>query len=146
MVVEQYQSIDESDGFSEKCIYKKTPEFYKERNVGPRFATRGSFQADYAARWKALIELYKTKEEALKHELQLEQEKLESQMELVEYDRITEMLRQELQQREQKKAQHKEEYEARERNVEERRRAHEESLIRQTEELNSRLQRQVWFV
>lgn len=72
---------------------KKHPEFYKAREVGPRFAQIGSFEHEYGTRWKQLHELYKQKEEALKREMVMEEEKLEAQMEFARYEHETEILR-----------------------------------------------------
>ena len=60
---------------------------------GPRFASNGSFEHEYGTRWKQLHELYKQKEDALKRELRLEEEKLEAQMEYAKYEHETEILR-----------------------------------------------------
>lgn len=72
---------------------KKTIEFQKQRDIGPRFANQSSFEHEFGTRWKQLAELYKQKEEALKREMKLEEEKLEAQMEFTRYEHETEMLR-----------------------------------------------------
>lgn len=92
-VVEPMELNDDTDGLSDKAINKKTQEFFKERNVGPRFAELGSFEHEYGTRWKQLHELFKQKHEALKRELQMEEEKLEAQMEFARYEHETELLR-----------------------------------------------------
>ena len=61
--------------------------------VGPRFANHGSFEFEYGTRWKQLHELYKQKEEALRREMKMEEEKLEAQMEYAKYEHETELLR-----------------------------------------------------
>ena len=61
--------------------------------VGPRFASPGSFEYEYGTRWKQLHELYKQKEEALQREMKMEEEKLEAQMEYARYEHETEILR-----------------------------------------------------
>ena len=53
----------------------------------------GSFEHEFGTRWKQLHELYKQKTDALKRELELEQEKLEAQMEYARYEHETELLR-----------------------------------------------------
>lgn len=68
-------------------------EFQKQRDAGPRFANPESFEHEFGTRWKQLAELYKQKEEALKREMKLEEEKLEAQMEYARYEHETEMLR-----------------------------------------------------
>ena len=61
--------------------------------MGPRFAEANSFEHEYGQRWKQLNDLYKQKAEALKREMQLEEEKLEAQMEYAKYEHETELLR-----------------------------------------------------
>lgn len=68
-------------------------DFQKQRDVGPRFANPNSFEHEFGTRWKQLAELYKSKEDALKREMKLEEEKLEAQMEYARYEHETEMLR-----------------------------------------------------
>lgn len=33
VIVEPFEQLDDMDGYSEKGLFKKTPEFYKEREV-----------------------------------------------------------------------------------------------------------------
>lgn len=61
--------------------------------IGPRFATPGSFEHEYGTRWKQLHELYKQKEMSLKQELAMEEDKLEAQMQFAKFENETEMLR-----------------------------------------------------
>lgn len=61
--------------------------------MGPRFAEPNSFEHEYGTRWKQLYELYKQKEEAVKRELVMEEDKLEAQMEFAKYEHETELLR-----------------------------------------------------
>ena len=93
-VVEPFEANEDTDGLPDKSLNKKLPEFNHERNVGPRFAEVGSFEHEYGTRWKQLHELFKTKQEALKRELKMEEEKLEAQMEYARYEHETELLRQ----------------------------------------------------
>lgn len=93
-VVESYEVNDDADGLPEKSLNKKSLEFNNERNIGPRFAELNSFEHEYGTRWKQLHELYKSKSEALKRELRIEEEKLEAQMEFARYEHETELLRQ----------------------------------------------------
>lgn len=81
VIVEPLEMTDEVDGLSERSINRKSAEFFKQRQVGPRFATVNSFEFEYGSRWKQLHELFKQKEEALQRELKMEEEKLEAQME-----------------------------------------------------------------
>lgn len=91
--MEPYEFVDTSDGLPDKLLPKKTVEFKKQRDVGPRFADPTSFEYEFGTRWKQLADLYKQKEEALKREMKLEEEKLEAQMEFTRYEHETEMLR-----------------------------------------------------
>ena len=61
--------------------------------TGPRFAKPGSFEYEFGTRWKQIHELYKQKEEALKREMKLEEEKLEAQLQYAKYEHETELLR-----------------------------------------------------
>jgi proline- and glutamine-rich splicing factor len=91
--VEPFEQNDDIDGYPDKNLPKKNADFYKAREVGPRFASIGSFEHEYGTRWKQLHELYKQKEEALKREMSMEEEKLEAQMEFARYEHETELLR-----------------------------------------------------
>jgi proline- and glutamine-rich splicing factor len=133
VVLEPFEQLDDIDGYAEKSLPKKNPEYYKAREVsirfeskiiwilkfliknassidygllhllvwlitycfqvGPRFASPGSFEYEYGTRWKQLYELYKQKEEALEREMKMEEEKLEAQMEYARYEHETEILR-----------------------------------------------------
>lgn len=93
VVVEQFEQQDDVDGYPDKTLPRKNPEFFKAREIGPRFAQLGSFEHEYGTRWKQLHELYKQKEEALKREMAMEEEKLEAQMEFARYEHETELLR-----------------------------------------------------
>lgn len=70
------------------------------RQLGPRIAYDGSFEHEYALRWKQLFDLYKQKQEALKQEMLIEADKLEAQMDYARFEHETEMLRQRLRMRE----------------------------------------------
>ena len=93
VVVEMFEQQDDIDGYPDKNLSRKNPEFYKAREVGPRFALPGSFEHEYGTRWKQLHELYKQKEEALNCEMKMEEGKLEAQMEFARYEHETELLR-----------------------------------------------------
>uniref|UniRef100_A0A8D8REN1 Hrp65 protein n=1 Tax=Cacopsylla melanoneura TaxID=428564 RepID=A0A8D8REN1_9HEMI len=142
VIVEPLDLIDDEDGLSEKSINKKLSDYFKQRSIGPRFATIGSFEFEYGTRWKQLYEMYKQKEEALQKELKLEEEKLEAQMEFARYENETEILREQLRQREADRERQKQEWEMKERHAEEQRRCDEESMRRQTEEMHLRIQQQ----
>lgn len=93
VIVELFEQQDDVDGYPDKNLPRKNPEFFKAREIGPRFAQLGSFEHEYGTRWKQLHELYKQKEEALKREMAMEEEKLEAQMEFARYEHETELLR-----------------------------------------------------
>lgn len=93
-IVEAYELIDDSDGFSEKSIMnRKNGDFLKAREQGPRFANKDSFEHEYGTRWKQLHEMFTKKKEALKRELLNDIEKLDAQGEYARYEHETEMLR-----------------------------------------------------
>lgn len=92
-VVELMEHCDDTDGLPEKSINKKNPEYINHRKIGPRFAEPNSFEHQYGTRWKQLLEQYKQKHDALRKELQREEEKLEAQMEFARFEHETEMLR-----------------------------------------------------
>jgi len=93
-LVEPMEVNDDNDGLPEKAFNKKMPDFNHERGVGPRFADLNSFEHEYGSRWKQLHNLFKTKQDALKRELKMEEDKLEAQMEYARYEQETELLRQ----------------------------------------------------
>ncbi|XP_051166011.1 hrp65 protein-like [Leptopilina boulardi] len=142
VVVEPFEQQDDIDGYPDKNLPKKNPEFYKSRDVGPRFAQIGSFEHEYGTKWKQLHELCKQKEVALKREMVMEEEKLEAQMEFARYEHETEMLREQLRLREADRDRQKREYEMKERQVEEVRTREEELRRRQQEEMTNRIRRQ----
>lgn len=168
VVVEPYEQQDDIDGYPDKNIPRKNSEFMKARDVGPRFAQPGSFEHEYGTRWKQLHELYKQKEDALKREMAMEEEKLEAQMEFARYEHETELLRDrernftwqlfralivifffstcldvtELRSREADRERQKREWELKERQAEEQRTREEEMRRRQQEEMTVRIKRQ----
>lgn len=142
VIAEPLDLVDDEDGLSERTISKKSTDYFKQRSIGPRFATVGSFEFEYGTRWKQLYELFKQKEEALQKELRLEEEKLDAQMEFARYENETEILREQLRQREADRERQKQEWEMKERHAEEQRRCDEEAMRRQTEEMHLRMQQQ----
>ncbi|XP_020290718.1 hrp65 protein-like [Pseudomyrmex gracilis] len=142
VVVELFEQQDDVDGYPDKSLPRKNPEFFKARDIGPRFAQIGSFEHEYGTRWKQLHELYKQKEEALKREMAMEEEKLEAQMEFARYEHETELLREQLRMREADRERQKREWEMKERQAEEQRTREEELRRRQQEEMTIRIRRQ----
>lgn len=141
-VVELFEHSDDTDGYPEKAINRKTDAFFKSRQQGPRFAENGSFEYEYGIRWKQLHELYKQKHETLKREMIAEEEKLEAQMEYARYEHETEMLRKELRAREMDREQRKNQWEMKERFAEEQRNKTEEQMRRAQDEMAVRMNRQ----
>jgi proline- and glutamine-rich splicing factor len=134
-----YEQMDSIDGFPEKAINKKSSDFHRARETGPRFASIGSFEHDYGSRWKQLYELYSQKETSLKQELQLEEDKLEAQMQLAKFESETEMLREQLRMREMDRERQKREWEERERAADEARLRNEQLMRRQEDDMQSRM-------
>uniref|UniRef100_A0A1I8BR12 RRM domain-containing protein n=1 Tax=Meloidogyne hapla TaxID=6305 RepID=A0A1I8BR12_MELHA len=89
---------DEDDGLSEKMI-QKTHQLVKEREVGPRFATMNSFEYMYGRRWKELYEYENKRRVELEAELREQRRNLDADMELAYEDYKADMLREELQRR-----------------------------------------------
>jgi proline- and glutamine-rich splicing factor len=138
-IVESYEPLDDSDGYPEKYLPKKNPEYLKTREIGPRFADVSSFEYEYGMRWKQLHELYAQKDMAMKKEYEMEKEKLEAQMAFARYEHETEMLRDQLRAREMDRERQKHEWEMKERLAEEQRQRTEEQMRRQQEEMQNRI-------
>ncbi|XP_070498915.1 hrp65 protein isoform X3 [Chironomus tepperi] len=141
-VVETFDHIDETDGFPEKSLMRKSNDYYKARQNGPRFAEMGSFEHEFGTKWKQMYDMYKQKHDALKREMQLEEEKLEAQMEYAKFEHETESLREQLRKREQDRDRQKKEWEDRERQADESRVRDEQQMRRQTDDMQMRMQRQ----
>jgi len=98
IAVEALEQKDEEDGHPEKFI-NKNPDFLKEREHTPRFASPGSFEHDFGQKWK---ELYRMEEEQKKQlERQMEEAcmKLEMEMESAAHEHQAMLLRQDLMRR-----------------------------------------------
>lgn len=141
-VIELFEHSDDTDGYPEKALNRKSDAYFSARQTGPRFADNGSFEYEYGTRWKQLHELYKQKHEALKREMIMEEEKLEAQMEFARYEHETEMLREELRARELDRDQRKNQWELKERFAEEQRNKSEEQMRRTQDEMAIRMNRQ----
>uniref|UniRef100_A0A914XMI8 RRM domain-containing protein n=1 Tax=Plectus sambesii TaxID=2011161 RepID=A0A914XMI8_9BILA len=100
IVVEPMEPRDEDDGLSERMI-PRTQAMAKEREMGPRFANPGSFELMFGQRWKELFEMEKVKREQLEAELKESRERLENDMELAYQDYQTQLLREDLERRQQ---------------------------------------------
>merc|ERR550519_1649020 len=137
VIVELLDDTADDDGLSEKMLPKRSPDFNKEREIGPRFAAPSSFEAEYGEKWKQLYEMKKQKIEALDREMKLEEDKLIAQMEFARYEHETENLRQQLMRREQEREQTKNMWQQKEEemgrmfNMEQQRRMEEEKMMQE---------------
>ncbi|XP_013782279.1 non-POU domain-containing octamer-binding protein-like isoform X1 [Limulus polyphemus] len=136
VLVEPLEQRDEEDGLQEKTFVKNSKQYQKERDIGPRLAEPGSFEYEYAMRWKKLYDLEKQKRENLEKEILEARQQLEDQMDYAFYEHETNMLREKLRHMEEQSNIIQREREMRreeERRREEQRRQ-EEMMIRQQQE------------
>ncbi|ESO05736.1 hypothetical protein HELRODRAFT_191370 [Helobdella robusta] len=96
--VEFLEQKDENDGLPE-LFFTKTSELLKDREKPPRFVQPGSFESDIGQKWKKLYQLYRDQEELLKKNFADEVAKLEVDQETAMLEQHTNMLRQDLQRR-----------------------------------------------
>ncbi|KAH8419431.1 hypothetical protein KR222_011486 [Zaprionus bogoriensis] len=109
-IVELMSYVETVDGVPEKSM-NRNGQFVSNRSIGPRFAAPDSFEHDYGTRWKQLYAQYESKKAALKRDFQMEEEKLEIQLEFIRNERETEILRRELRMREADRERKKKEWE-----------------------------------
>ncbi|KAF7667928.1 hypothetical protein LDENG_00042200 [Lucifuga dentata] len=95
VTVEPMEQFDEEEGLSEKLI-NKNQQYHKEREQPPRFAQPGSFEYEYAMRWKALMEMEKQQYEMVDRNMKEAQEKLEAEMEAARHEHQVMLMRQDL--------------------------------------------------
>ncbi|KAG8448280.1 hypothetical protein GDO86_015394 [Hymenochirus boettgeri] len=147
ITVEPMEQLDDEEGLPEKLI-AKNQSYHKEREQPSRFAQPGSFEYEYAMRWKALIEMEKQQQDQVDRNIKEAREKMEIEMEASRHEhqvmlmrqdlmrrqeelrRMEELHNQEVQKRKQLELRHEEE---RRRREEETRRQQEEMLRRQQE-------------
>ncbi|XP_050622444.1 paraspeckle component 1 isoform X4 [Macaca thibetana thibetana] len=131
VIVEPMEQFDDEDGLPEKLM-QKTQQYHKEREQPPRFAQPGTFEFEYASRWKALDEMEKQQREQVDRNIREAKEKLEAEMEAARHEhqlmlmrqdlmrrqeelrRLEELRNQELQKRKQIQLRHEEEHRRRE--------------------------------
>ncbi|XP_030754435.1 hrp65 protein-like isoform X2 [Sitophilus oryzae] len=142
VIAEPYQFVDQNIGLLDKHFSNKHWDFCQDRSVGPHLAEEGSFEHEYGTKWKAIYELHRQKEEALKVEFRLECSKLEAQMEYARYEHETDVLREQLRIRERDKERQKWEWEAKERLAKEEKLRTEAFLRHAQEEVKNKLNRQ----
>ncbi|MEQ2175297.1 Paraspeckle component 1 [Goodea atripinnis] len=92
-IVEPMEHLDEEEGLPEK-ILQKSPKYYKEREQPPRFAQPGTFEFEYASRWKALDEMEKQQREQVNRNIKEAKEKLESELEAAKNEHQLMLMRQ----------------------------------------------------
>ncbi|XP_066570852.1 non-POU domain-containing octamer-binding protein isoform X1 [Amia ocellicauda] len=95
VTVEPMEQCDEDEGLPEKVI-NKNQHFHKEREQPPRFAQPGTFEYEYAMRWKALIDMEKQQYEQVERNIKDAKEKLEAEMEAARHEHQVMMMRQDL--------------------------------------------------
>lgn len=79
---------------------KRTPSYYKEREVGPRIAEPGTYDDYYARRFKDLYEEYKFAMNDMKQQFMCEQDRLRMECAKIKYDEETEHLKMIIRERE----------------------------------------------
>ncbi|XP_018602063.1 non-POU domain-containing octamer-binding protein [Scleropages formosus] len=95
LTVEPMDQYDEDEGLPEKLI-SKNQQYHKEREQPPRFAQPGTFEYEYAMRWKALMEMEKQQYEQVERNIKEAQEKLEAEMEAARHEHQVMLMRQDL--------------------------------------------------
>ncbi|KAM3585528.1 uncharacterized protein V6R79_019792 [Siganus canaliculatus] len=97
-IVEPSEHFDDEDGMSEKML-QKMPKYYKERELQPHFAQPGTFEFEYASRWKALHEMEKQQREQVDRNIKEAKEKLEAELESAKHEHQLMLMRQDLMRR-----------------------------------------------
>lgn len=93
--IEPFEQKDEDEGLTEKHLTRNA-EFHQEREVGPRFAERGTFEFEFGMRWKQLFDLEKQKRERLENEIREDRQALQDQMEFARREHQANILREQL--------------------------------------------------
>ncbi|XP_042562804.1 non-POU domain-containing octamer-binding protein [Clupea harengus] len=146
ITVEPMEQLDDDEGLPEKLV-NKNQQCHKERDQPPRFAQPGSFEYEYAMRWKALLEMEKQQFEQVDRNIKEAQEKLEAEMEAAQHEHQVMMMRQDLMRRQEELRRmeeiHNQEVQKRkqqELRIEEEQRRREEDMRRHNEEIMRRQQ------
>ncbi|KAJ8247144.1 hypothetical protein GJAV_G00259260 [Gymnothorax javanicus] len=95
VTVEPLEQFDEDEGLPERLI-NKNQLFHKEREQPPRFAQPGSFEYEYAMRWKALLDMEKQQYEQVERNMKEAREKLEAELEAAQHEHQVMLMRQDL--------------------------------------------------
>ncbi|XP_037557428.2 splicing factor, proline- and glutamine-rich [Dermacentor silvarum] len=93
VVVEPLEQRDEDDGLPEMNFQPNNKQFQKEREAGPRLAEVGSFEYEFAMRWKKLYDDERARREQLEQDVLSCRRSLEDQMEALLYEHEANMLR-----------------------------------------------------
>uniref|UniRef100_H2ZTE9 Non-POU domain containing octamer binding n=1 Tax=Latimeria chalumnae TaxID=7897 RepID=H2ZTE9_LATCH len=146
VTLELMDQFDTEEGLPEKLI-SKNQHYHKEREQPPRFAQPGSFEYEYAMRWKALIDMEKQQQEQVDRNIKEAREKLEVELEAARHEHQVMLMRQDLMRRQEELRRmeelHNQEVQKRkqmELRQEEERRRREEEMRRQQEEMMRRQQ------
>jgi len=142
VIAEIQEEAEDDGGLQEAMLPKRNQEYHGERETGPRFANGGSFEFEYGSKWKALYDMKKQKLESLEREMKLEEEKLIAQMEFARYEHETDLLKNQLRQREQQRDQQKQQWESRELQMQEQMKQEQERRTREEEAMMQRMQEQ----
>ncbi|XP_068165702.1 paraspeckle component 1 isoform X3 [Antennarius striatus] len=97
-IVEPSEHLDDEDGLPEKLL-PKIPRFHKEREQPPHFAQPGTFEFEYASRWKALHEMEKQQKDQVNKNIREAKEKLEAELEAAKHEHQLMLMRQDLMRR-----------------------------------------------
>nr|XP_046237931.1 paraspeckle component 1 isoform X2 [Scatophagus argus] len=97
-IVEPSEHIDDEDGLAEKLL-QKIPKYHKEREQPPHFAQPGTFEFEYACRWKALHEMEKQQREQVDKNIKEAKEKLQAELESAKHEHQLMLMRQDLMRR-----------------------------------------------
>lgn len=148
VTVEPMDQYDDDEGLSEKLV-NKNQQYHKEREQPPRFAQPGTFEYEYAMRWKALMEMEKQQYEMVDRNIKEAHEKLEAEMEAARHEHQVILMRQDLLRRQEELRRmeelHSQEMQKRkqaEHRQEEDRRRREEEVRMRGEEMMKRQQQQ----
>jgi len=142
VIAEIQEEAEDDGGLQEAMLPKRNQEYHGERETGPRFANGGSFEFEYGSKWKALYDMKKQKLESLEREMKLEEEKLIAQMEFARYEHETDLLKNQLRQREQQRDQQKQQWESKELQMQEQMKQEQERRSREEESMMQRMQEQ----
>ncbi|XP_035581629.1 non-POU domain-containing octamer-binding protein-like [Zalophus californianus] len=95
VIVEPMDQLDDEEGLPEKLVIKNQ-QFHKEGEQPLRFAQPGSFEYEYAMRWKALTEMEKQQQDQVNRNIKEACEKLDMEMEDVHHEHQVMLMRQDL--------------------------------------------------